>query len=108
MKSFTIIFFVFLTNIAFTQNLVPNGDFENGSTGWSGGTISADNPHQGKYCMYVKDENKTSNIAASSGLISISQNEYYRFSLWYRSSISGHKILVAINQYDNNGNWISG
>ncbi|MCX7959463.1 MAG: hypothetical protein N3B13_10490, partial [Deltaproteobacteria bacterium] len=39
---------------------------------------------------------------------SISQNEYYRFSLWYRSSISGHKILVAINQYDNNGNWISG
>lgn len=108
MRVIQFVVYLFFINSAFAQNLIPNGDFENGSTGWNGGQISTNNPHSGKYCMYVKDESANFNVAASSQIVNISQSDYYRFSLWYRSSTAGHKILVAINQYDSQGKWISG
>ncbi len=83
----------------FAQNLIQNGDFENGSSGWIGGSIVTDNPHSGNYCMYVNDNSTSLNIAArNSNYIEISQNKSYKFSVWYRAN-EKHIILVAISQY---------
>ncbi len=100
--------FIMIPFVLFAQNMVTNGDFESGSIGWSGGVITQDNPHSGKNCILIRDESNTYNVAAISDFVDISQDEYYKFSLWYRSIKDGHRILVAINQYDSNSKWISG
>jgi hypothetical protein len=99
---------ILYSNHLFSQNLVVNGDFEQGSAGWSGGVITQDNPHSGKNCLLVSDRSTNSNVAASTGLIDISQSDYYRLTVWHRADVEGRKILIAINQYDSSNKWISG
>jgi hypothetical protein len=100
--------FLFFTTSLFSQNLVVNGDFEQGSAGWSGGVVTQDNPHSGRNCLLVSDKSTNSNVAASTGLIDISQSDYYRLTVWHRADVEGRKILIAISQYDSSNKWISG
>ncbi|TRX36351.1 T9SS type A sorting domain-containing protein [Flavobacterium restrictum] len=41
MKKITLLFALLLCTLGFSQNLITNGDFENGSTGWSGNSANA-------------------------------------------------------------------
>lgn len=40
MKKIILLISIFLINIGFSQNLITNGDFENGATGWSGNAVN--------------------------------------------------------------------
>lgn len=91
------------------QNLVPNGDFENGLTGWSGGVIDADRPHGGASCLRVDDSDTGGSIDAhTSALIPVEQGRAYRLRVWIRASLEDQALLVTLNQYQAGGAWISG
>ncbi|MBN2359392.1 MAG: carbohydrate binding domain-containing protein, partial [Deltaproteobacteria bacterium] len=98
-----------LPALAPAQNLVANGDFENGSSGWSGGTAAADDPHAGSACLQVVDDSAVSSVAASTAnLIPIVGGRSYLFQGWVRGAGVDQQTLVTLNQYDAGGNWISG
>lgn len=40
MRKITLLFALLITSIGFSQNLITNGDFENGATGWIGGALN--------------------------------------------------------------------
>jgi endoglucanase len=40
MKKITILFALMITSFGFSQNLISNGDFESGTTGWSGNALN--------------------------------------------------------------------
>ncbi len=91
------------------QNIVPNGGFEDGSNGWSGGELSTDLPHSGSACLLVADDDQTASINAhTDGILPIEQGQPYEFSVWARAETLEQTLLVTINQYNDQGSWISG
>lgn len=65
---------------ALAQNLVPNGGFESGSTGWTGGTVVTNSPHAGAACLEIVDNNATSSVtAATNATIAIVPGTAYVF-----------------------------
>ncbi|MBN1947417.1 MAG: DUF4091 domain-containing protein [Bradymonadales bacterium] len=94
---------------AHAENLVVNGGFENGHEGWSGGEVVAQDPHSGSFSLQVIDSSNISSPAAhTTALIPISQGSAYRVEVWFRGETDGQEMLVALNQYDGSGSWISG
>ncbi|MFH1810705.1 MAG: glycoside hydrolase domain-containing protein [Pseudomonadota bacterium] len=91
------------------QNLVVNGDFEAGTSGWNGGSAVADNPHGGSSCLLVLDDNSSASVAAAtSATLAIAQRQAYVFEAWVRAPVEGQQTLVTLNQYDASDAWISG
>jgi MYXO-CTERM domain-containing protein len=91
------------------QNLVVNGDFENGATGWSGGTAATDTPHAGTACLQVVDADSAAGPAAvTADLIAIAPGQAYLFEGWVRGSADDQQTLVTLNQYDAGRAWIPG
>lgn len=91
------------------QNIVPNSGFENGTTGWIGGELSTEFPHSGSACLLVTDDDQTASINAhTDGILPIEQGQPYEFSVWARAETPEQTLLVTINQYDDQGDWISG
>ncbi|MBN1944833.1 MAG: DUF4091 domain-containing protein [Bradymonadales bacterium] len=90
------------------QNLVPNGDFENGHDGWEHGEVVTENPHGGLACLEVIDDSPTASLwARTLDLIPISHQTSYDLELWSRGTEEGQEAHVSIAQYDE-GTWISG
>lgn len=90
------------------QNLVVNGDFESGATGWGGGSVVATDPHAGASCLQVVDADPAAGPAAvTADLLAISQGQAYLFEGWLRAA-ADQQTLVTLNQYDAGRNWISG
>ncbi|MBN2497100.1 MAG: DUF4091 domain-containing protein [Deltaproteobacteria bacterium] len=93
----------------FCQNLVPNGDFEDGAAGWSGGEVLTDAPHGGAACLRVVDGDPASSISARTAeSIPVSQGQSYAFEVWVRGAQDGQQALVTLNQHDGADQWISG
>jgi len=91
------------------QNLVTNGDFENGIAGWGGGTSSTDTPHGGSGCLQVVDADPLSCPAAvAADLLPVSQGRAYVFEGWVRGTAVDQQTLVTLGQLDSGGNWMSG
>ncbi len=91
------------------QNLVPNGDFEGGLAGWTGGAIDPARPHGGAACLRVDDLDTAGSIDAhTSALIPIEQGRAYRLRVWIRTALEDQALLVTLNQYEAGGAWISG
>ncbi|MEW6364499.1 MAG: glycoside hydrolase domain-containing protein [Acidobacteriota bacterium] len=92
-----------------SQNLVTNGGFENGTTGWEGGLIDKTSPHSGKACLRVDDDSPREDIAAyTPGIIPVTHGRAYLFEVWCRCPQDDQELLVSLNQYDGSGDWISG
>ncbi|NMB75312.1 MAG: DUF4091 domain-containing protein [Myxococcales bacterium] len=103
------VFVLWLASPVGAQNLVPNGDFEGGLAGWTGGVIDADRPHGGASCLRVDDLDSAGSIDAhTSALIPIEQGRAYRLRVWIRAALEGQALLVTLNQHDAGGAWISG
>ncbi|MCF6184217.1 MAG: T9SS type A sorting domain-containing protein [Bacteroidales bacterium] len=88
-KGFAVILFLLCAKIMFSQNIIQNGNFENGSTDWflinsdTGASVVIDNTvfFQGSSSIKLKINNITSNITA--GIfqsLNISSNTTYFFS----------------------------
>jgi hypothetical protein len=91
------------------QNLVGNGDFESGSSGWDGGQVSTDSPHAQSACLMVADNSPTSSVESHArALIPVAQGRSYRLEVWIRAAVAGQRTLVTLEQYDLSGKWISG
>lgn len=92
------------------RNLVVNGGFEQGRAGWAGdGVIDSAKPHSGSACLRVDDDDPRGDITAyRTDLIPIEHGQAYTFQVWVRCVLEGQQALVTIDQYDDDGNWISG
>lgn len=91
------------------RSYVPNGGFENGTTGWEaqGGpltTIPSNNPNFGQRSL----ELTTSGVTADEGLyssdLSVSPGQTWTFSVWLKGTKGGERMNVSIWQYDAEGN----
>ncbi len=95
-------------SLALAQELVPNGGFEDGATGWNGGRVVATSPHAGAACLEIDDASATQSVAAQSGKLPVVAGKAYRFSVWVRAAVEGQIALVTLNQFRADGSWISG
>jgi hypothetical protein len=92
-----------------SQNLVPNGGFENGGADWNGGAVVAASPRSGQACLEVSDGSATASIVAyTRSLMPVSQGQPYLLTVWVRAATVGQRTLVTLEQYDTAGKWISG
>jgi hypothetical protein len=92
-----------------SQNLVTNGGFEEGQTGWEGGVIDRTNPHGGVNCLRVDDNDPAGDITAQTAdLIAVAQDRTYLLQVWARGAAESQLALVSLDQYDGAGRWISG
>jgi len=95
--------------LAQTQNLVGNGDFESGNSGWDGGQVTSDSPHAGSTCLMVADDSSTTSVQSHTrALIPVAQGCSYRLEVWIRAAVAGQQAMVTLEQYDVAGRWISG
>ncbi|MBN2205990.1 MAG: DUF4091 domain-containing protein, partial [Candidatus Aminicenantes bacterium] len=92
-----------------SKNLVENGGFEAGKAGWEGGAIDRRNPHAGRNCLRVDDDDPAGDVAAgTAGLIPVAQEKTYLLRVWVRGDADRRQAMVSLNQYDQGRNWISG
>ncbi len=74
---------------------------------WQGGEPVTDNPHSGRYCLKVEDNNVHSNISASyRERIRIDRTKTYVLRLWARTATDGQKFMVTVGQFRPDGSWI--
>lgn len=92
------------------ENVVPNGDFENGSTGWSlweqtPGTAKAepcpDDPHTGRFSLRVANPGKGGANLYSQD-IPCEPNASYTITVWAKT-VQGRRAAVALWGLDGNG-----
>ena len=75
---------------------------------WSGGQEVRNEKHSGDRALLVYDDRKDLNADATyEPLIGIPTGGL-RLSLWYRTALPDHALLVSLTHYDDSGNWISG
>lgn len=76
---------------------------------WEGGAYDTERPHSGKRCLKVVDESATSSILAhNADLAPVDPAASYRVSWWVRTLEPEQPYLVTLQQYDGDGQWISG
>jgi peptidoglycan/xylan/chitin deacetylase (PgdA/CDA1 family) len=97
-------------------NLLPNGNFASGiSGGWSTNNASvfaADNGNNGSHPNPLNSVKMTAGTANShlfSPLVSVDPSATYMLKNFLNvTAISGGEVAFYIDEYDANGNWISG
>ncbi|OGO21237.1 MAG: hypothetical protein A2Z14_03340 [Chloroflexi bacterium RBG_16_48_8] len=91
-----------------SANLVLNGDFEAGITGWTGGAEDGSFFHWGKKSLRVEDRSTTAWISAyTTNSIPISPEKRYLLEVWVRGVSANVRVEVGIQQFDSKDNWIS-
>lgn len=93
--------------IPYEDSLIENGNLERGLMGWVHGELTSSS-HDGKHALKMEDASASANVEAyMDDLIPLARDGAYTFAAWY-NSVSSEPIQMSINQYDGNGNWISG
>jgi hypothetical protein len=89
-----------------TTNLVANGSFENGTTGWtlsSNMSITNTNKYFGSYCLMIS--NPTGAQETDSSIITVSPNVTYTLSAYVYNQMSG-SMRIYVKELDSNNNLI--
>jgi hypothetical protein len=93
--------------VSYSANLIENGDFENGDTGWyGGGTVTNSMAHVGNASMFIDDSSNTSVVQERTrDYIPILQDYSYLLQAWVRGTEAQQSVQVTVSQYAvNQGN----
>ena len=75
---------------------------------WDNLRLVDNESHQGRQSMLLLDTDPKANVTTSyRPLIPIPQDGL-RVRFWYRTAVPGHEFNVAMNHYDDTGQWMSG
>ncbi len=89
------------------EELLVNGSFEDGMSGWSGGVLDEEAAYLGAGCVRVTDDSDTHNaIATTLDTIPVDNTQRYRLEGFVRGGVDDQKVLAAIQQYGDDGSWI--
>jgi len=101
-------FFDDIVLIPYAANLVENGSFESGTTGWTGaGSITKSHPHVGSQAVIISDQTTDASIRQTSDLIPIFAEREYFLETYVRAENKPHKVSIVISQFDAERKWIS-
>jgi hypothetical protein len=89
--------------------LVPNGGFENGQTGWQFAVAPADagrvaivttDPHSGTHALSMDATQLGHEVGAMSGLMPVQAGKPYRFTVWVKQTAGYGLYKATINWLD--------
>ncbi len=79
------------------------------AAGWEGGAYDDGQPHSGERCFKVVDSSATASVAGSSvEPVPVDSAAGYGLAWWARTQEPNQSYLVTVQQYDGDGQWISG
>lgn len=91
--------FTILSANSYGENLLKNGDAENGNENWVNTEVHSTNPHSGKNCFKMTSQS----ISTSKELIPIDNIEQYKIRGCFKSEgLSTQRLLLGFVPYDEN------
>ena len=81
---------------------------ENKYANWEGLRIVENESHSGTGSLLIYDDDQKSNVTVSYRPLIEIPADGLQVRFWYRTAVPDHRFGIALNHYDQDGNWMSG